>query len=289
MLLALDALSSPRPAVTVLPVERDRRPIVVNDDGAVASRVEEEILYREALLRGLDLNDRGIRHRIVEKMRFLSADGDAASDEELYRQAIELGLDRDDVVVRRVLTEKMRRIIMSSVEIAEPTDTDLRVFMERERSRFEQPPRASFSHLFFSRQKRGGHLESDAEAALASLTSMPREPEPAGDPFPHGRSFEARSPDALAKLFGTDFAERVFTLETGDWTGPVTSAYGLHLVRVSDIQRGGLPRLNSVRRQLALGVEHERRKEEYRKVLEQLRGLYPVEIDRSASGGRDAG
>jgi len=50
----------------------------------VRQAVDEEVLYREALARGLDRDDRSVRHRVVEKMRFLTArpDDDAGV---LYR------------------------------------------------------------------------------------------------------------------------------------------------------------------------------------------------------------
>src|SRR5438132_13989200 len=49
-------------------------PTPSEEQALAAQAIDDEILYREALVRGLDRNDRSVRYRLAEKMRFL-ADG----------------------------------------------------------------------------------------------------------------------------------------------------------------------------------------------------------------------
>src|SRR5207249_154686 len=80
------------------------------------------LLFREALARGLDRNDRSVRNWLVEQMRVLS-DDTMDDAERLYVRARKLGLDRTDVVVRRILVQKMRLLAARTGE-RRPTDTE---------------------------------------------------------------------------------------------------------------------------------------------------------------------
>ena len=46
--------------------------------------------------------------------------------------------------------------------------------------------------------------------------------------------FVQETPFEVERLFGKSFAEKLFTLETNTWLGPIESGYGLHLVRISE-------------------------------------------------------
>src|SRR5262245_36779972 len=90
----------------------------------VARDADEEMLYREALLLGLDRGDRAVKWRIVDKMHFLY--GDAAGDpESAYRRGMALGLQRDDVVVRNALVTKMRLLAKAASRSEEPSGSAL--------------------------------------------------------------------------------------------------------------------------------------------------------------------
>jgi parvulin-like peptidyl-prolyl isomerase len=54
----------------------------------------------------------------------------------------------------------------------------------------------------------------------------------------------------VASLFGDAFAARVFSLEPGQWHGPVASGYGFHLVRISQRQAAQPRPFDEVRPQL---------------------------------------
>src|SRR5262249_3652597 len=87
--------------------ETGLQPKAADEVALIEKAVEEELLYREAVARGLDRNDRSVRNWLIEQMRGL-ADDDASDEETLYAQARALELDRKDLVVRRILVQKMR-------------------------------------------------------------------------------------------------------------------------------------------------------------------------------------
>jgi parvulin-like peptidyl-prolyl isomerase len=70
----------------------------------------------------------------------------------------------------------------------------------------------------------------------------------------------------LAKLFGRAFASEVFTLEPGNWYGPLLSGYGTHLLYVHELREGTLPAFEEISD--VVKVDWEKKK------LEELNDLY---------------
>jgi len=247
--------------------------------------IEEEVLYREALARGLHLGDRSIRYRLIQKMSFLASE-EEADEEDLYRQALELDLGREDVVIRRLLIHKIRFVMKLSSGVGEPTDVELLAYLERNRDRYLQPALISFTQVFLSAEEHGESLASEARRLLARIRADSVRPGTGvalGDRFPLGHEFRLRSQKALEKTFGSEFARTVFGLDREYWSGPVRSGYGLHLVWVAEIRPARLPALEDVRARVAGALIHEERERRYREMLAQLRRQYDVRVERATA------
>ena len=250
-------------------------------EALLASEVDDELLYREAVALGLDRDDTSIRYRILQKMRFIS-DSPGRSDDDLVREGRELGLDRDDLVIRRVLAQKMRLLAQQPARneaIDEPT---LNAYLDSHRELYRQPPRITLSHVFLSRDRRGASLESDATAMLEDLRARGAGPDESihyGDPFPVGRQVHAQSERQLEKLFGHEFAVKALDLPAKTWSGPVPSAYGLHLVYVEERIPGRDPPLSEVRTQVEQRLRAERAEQRVANFVRGLRERYEIRIE----------
>ena len=91
----------------------------------------------------------------------------------LYREALAMGLDKDDEIVKRRMAQKMQFLAEDVSAAREPTTAELRSWFEKNSARFAQPPRLSFRHLYFSPDRRGARARDDAEQALAQLAGQP--------------------------------------------------------------------------------------------------------------------
>jgi len=260
-------------------------------DRMIDAEVEEEILFREAVARGLLERDGGVQTRMIQKMLFL--EGDATIDEApaLLARAIELGLHREDIVVRRILVQKMRLVgsRLSDDQAVTPDDVEQRY--ARVRDRLRSPDRITLTQVFVSRDRPGDPLDR-ARSLLASLEARPStasEGPPQGDPFPLGHHLVGRSRSDLDRSFGAGFGEAVFegAVRTGVWQGPVESAYGFHLVLVDRVEAGSPPDLDLVADRLRLEIEEERREANLEALLSDLRARYEVRLPSAA--GSDAG
>ncbi|OFV89246.1 MAG: hypothetical protein A3J75_08625 [Acidobacteria bacterium RBG_16_68_9] len=261
-------------------------PTADDEAALIDTAIQEELLYREALARGLDRNDRSVQYRLIEKMRAVSSvpNLDPAT---LYRQALELGLDRDDAILRRMLVEKMR-LLSSAAEVV-ASESELQQFFDARREGYRQPVRVSLRHVFFSAQQDRVAAERRAVELLDVLQRQHVAAEVAvgrGDPFPLGHRFAASSAQDLARSFGPDFGRMATSLPPGTWTGPITSPYGLHLVWVDTIEPARLPPLDAVRGQVLEAYRTEQRQMRFQEFLRHLRAQYEIRVEVEAYARR---
>jgi len=263
--------------------------------GLIQDAVEAELLYREARRLHLDYRDRAIRARLVEKARAVSSDP-TMSEAALYEQALQLGFT-DDVVVRRMLLQKMRLILEEDPRPAAVTDQEIAEHLERHAERYVIPPSVSFIHIYLSERIHGDKLHADAFALLAKLDARPGPPRSAirfSDPCIDGAQLSGLTPQRLTKLFGPDFAERIFRLPIGKWSGPIPSLFGLHLVWIEQQQPRRTAAFAEVRAQVIDDILQDRSDVRYAARIERLRAMYDVRVEddalkRTAGGARAGG
>jgi parvulin-like peptidyl-prolyl isomerase len=83
----------------------------------------------------------------------------------------------------------------------------------------------------------------------------------------------------VARAFGQDFADALMKLAPGQWSGPVESSFGLHLVLVRERTDGAAAELGTVRPLVEREVLAERRKAELQALYERLLTKYVVRIE----------
>jgi peptidyl-prolyl cis-trans isomerase C len=164
------------------------------------------------------------------------------AEEMLYRQAIQLGLDRDDEIIRRRLIQKMQFLQRDMASAAAPARADLRAYYESHPTLFVTPESVSFQQLFFSAD-RGGSSAALGRAEHARAVMRGENAPPAGsrsDEFPLSIPEEPLTRDQAAGIFGTTpIVDALFATPENQWSAPVRSAFGWHLVRVTRRQAPG--------------------------------------------------
>jgi parvulin-like peptidyl-prolyl isomerase len=202
-------------------------------------------------------------------------------EEVLCREALTLGLDRDDTIVRRRLAQKMEFLTDDLVAAAEPDDAAVREFFDMHAARYAKPAQVSFRHVYFSSEKRGAKSDAAAREALAALAKGASD-EAMGDAFLHGFVFAEREAQEITALFGGEFAAQLGALREGEWSEPVASSYGLHLVRVHSRGATQPARFDTVSAKVAEDFNEERRRTTNREIFEKLRERYQVSVDEAA-------
>ncbi len=208
-------------------------------------------------------------------------------EEIFYREAIRMGLDQDDVIVRRRLAQKLEFIVQNLSIPNKPPEQDLRTFFADNAARYREPSRLSFSHVFFSFDRRP-EAAKDAETLLRELRAAEPPPEHApkrGDPCIYSFQQVGRSPRDVAKKFGRDFARALFELEPGGWRGPLRSAYGMHLVRIYDKRPPRDVELEKVRDKVIRDWRIFRRREANAETYARLSKRYDISVAEFPGSG----
>ncbi|MEJ6595418.1 peptidylprolyl isomerase [Parasphingorhabdus sp.] len=200
-------------------------------------------------------------------------------EEMLVREAERLGLSDGDTIIRRRLAQKMDFLVSDDATANDPTDAELERWFEDHRERFAAPEMRSFTHVYFSPEKHGSRIEAAAETARTRLQSG-AEWKSLGDPFIQKRSYAAVPEREVARLFGPKFATDIFKLGADQWSEPVGSAFGLHLVRIEAIDSAAQAQFASIRNEVLVAWQDEQRSNGKRAALKKLIGSYEVIIEK---------
>jgi len=202
-------------------------------------------------------------------------------EEVLYREGLAMGLDKDDTIVKRRMAQKMQFIAEDVAAARVPTSAELRAWFDKNTDKFQDPPRVSFRHLYFSPDKRGARAMGDALDALAKLAGQPEGSTLAAtlaDPFMFQEYYRDRAPDFLGKEFGPVFAVAVVKLPTGSWQGPVESGFGWHLVYVDTLVPGRVPAFEEIEGDVKTAWLSEQKATAWEKAYKDMRAKYTVLI-----------
>ncbi len=202
---------------------------------------------------------------------------DHVRTEVYYREALRLGLDQDDDVVRKRMRNKMLAIAGAEAEAAQPSDADLQALLDKDPARYAEPPRYTLEQRYV-----GDDTAANRARAAIDLAALQagRDPGIAQAPLPIPVRFTNAPAFDLATQFGDEFAAALAKAPVGQWSGPVPSGFGLHVIKVEQRAQPPQPRLADIRQRL----ENDWRDAAVRKAedahLKELLAGYDVVIKR---------
>ncbi len=193
-------------------------------------------------------------------------------EEVLVREARALSLDRDDPVIRQHLVQKMQFLLESDADAAVPTDDELSAYFQHNAEKFAIAPLVSFEQL---------QLDPDTENAETVLAALQAGSDPGafGRPSALPRDIPPVAKPVVDGTFGKGFFDRLTGLQIGRWSGPVESAYGSHLVRVSLVEPGRQPSFDEIRQQVEQDWRRTKAEEAYDALLSRYEILLPDTSD----------
>ena len=215
----------------------------------------------------------------VEELRGLV--DDYVLEEALYREGVALGVDRDDTIIRRRVRQKMEFVVEDVVELAEPTEAELEVWLAEHAQSYARPARFTFRQVYLNPERRGDALRADVERVLAKLRSDngPSDPRALGDGSLLDHAFADAGAEVVEKTFGRAFADHLKELPKEEWSGPVESAFGLHLVFVDAKTAGRIPSLAEVREAVVRDWSYAQREEASKGFYQEVLARYSVTIE----------
>lgn len=196
---------------------------------------------------------------------------DFVAEEVLYREATALGLDQDDTVIRRRLRQKMEFLIDSAASAVPAEEAELQAHLDAYPARFAKGARVAFEQVFLGDVSQTGEIEALLQALDEGV-----------DPLSLGRPTLLPFAMGLAPERGVDssFGPGFFTALASEpevrWRGPVRSAYGNHLVRVTNWQPAEAPTLAEARDAVEADWRREQAETARAETLAQLTDRYAI-------------
>ena len=207
--------------------------------------------------------------------------------EVLYREALARGYDRDDLVVRRAMQQKMEFLAASQALQEPPTEEEIEAFFALRQERYRLPAVLTFAQVYLSLDKRGVGAEQAAIDLLAQLRAEDpdaRDLASYGDTIMLETSYAGQSEREVSAAFGELFAEAVVRLPVGEWQGPVSSGYGLHLVKVVEREESRLPEWREVVGRVIGDMEFEAKASAKDQLYQEIAQNYEVVLDGQVRG-----
>lgn len=179
-------------------------------------------------------------------------------DQVLYREGVALGLQDDDLVVQRRVRQKLEVMAEEAGRQSPPSDADLQAYLSQHAERYAQPAELSFEQVFFDptihREKFDAAIASARTKLIAGVDCAT-----IGDSTLLPQHESRVSTSDIARDFGEEFAATLMSLSSGNWQGPIPSAFGVHLVRVSEHIASRPAQLGDVRTAVERDWENDRR------------------------------
>jgi peptidyl-prolyl cis-trans isomerase C len=218
-------------------------------------------------------------HRPPTAQEFQAMVEDKIKEEVLYREGLVMGLDKDDTIVKRRMAQKVQFLAEDVATAHEPSSAELKVWFEKNSSKFALPSRYSFRHVYFSPDKRGANAHDDAAKAVTRIAGQPEDSPLIGsvaDRFMFQDYYGDRTPSAIAKEFGPQFAVALEKVQPGLWQGPIESGFGWHLVFVDSVIPGRIPAFEEIESEVKTAWLGEQKAQAREKAYKSLRSKYTV-------------
>ena len=203
--------------------------------------------------------------------------------EVFYREALRMNLDHNDEIIKKRLAQKMEAVAIDLSTLMQPvTDDQLREYFHSREDLFKLPQAYAFRQVLLLPQEKTQTRVAELLAALRQTDEIP----PARQ---HKLSIPNQWPLTAAQeldgAFGENFAQRLDTLPTGQWSGPIRSGYGWHLVWIERKQEPAMPEFTQVRDFVARQYEYESGIKAQDRIFQELLAKYQVQITAEHTPG----
>jgi hypothetical protein len=203
-------------------------------------------------------------------------------EEVLVREALALSLDRDDTVIRRRLRQKIDFLTRSAAAGLEPSDQQLIGYLDANAERYRTEPSLGFQQVYLG--ETAGH---DAIKEARDALNNGAVPHSEGKAIMLPMQLPLTQRAAVDRMFGDGFFDRIEMQDPGAWSGPVQSAYGIHLVKVFEHEPAATPAYEAVRERLIQDWKEEQAdafvEAHYQRLLAQYSIAYPDDIRAGAA------
>jgi hypothetical protein len=199
----------------------------------------------------------------------------------LYREGLALGLDRDDPVVLRRIAQKVEFLADGMIPTA-PTSAEMQAWLVKNQAKYLVEPNYTLRQIYFDPSHHRERLNDDVATARRELLGGKSV---SGDSTMLPQNLKSVSEAEVVRIFGTEFAEQLLALKVGEWSVPIPSGFGVHLVELLARDARRPAKLEEVRAAVERDLIHARTEQANAAFYEKLRAGYTVRIEAAELGG----
>lgn len=192
------------------------------------------------------------------------------NEEILYREALKLELDKNDRIIKRRLAQKVEFLKQDDHQ---PSVEDIEDFYNENKSKYIVEDLFTFSHYFFSNKDNSDVKSKESLNKILNGESVD------SDPFILGNDLNLMSKNDIQKNFGNSFYENLALMDENQWSGPIASDYGFHIVFIKNKISGYVPGLNQIYQKVYSDYIIIKRRENVITFLDEIKQEYQVIIN----------
>ena len=240
----------------------------------------DEIVVDRSLVDSLRTNFQGTWQRMPSDAELQGLIDAWVRTEILYREGMALGLDRNDPQLRQRIVQKMS-LMAGALSMPAPTDDQLQMWLDAREQDYQREATYTFRQVFFDPGRHPAPLDGLIAQARSAL-EQGQGASAVGDATHLPESMAAVTLARIGRTFGDDFAAALAGAAVGSWQGPLPSAFGVHLVYVSEATPAARPSLADVRSAVARDYQAAQRRHSGDAFYDALRERYKVRVDAEA-------
>jgi hypothetical protein len=211
---------------------------------------------------------------------------DFVIEEILYRQALAMGMDKNDAMIRRRLRQKMEFVTTDAVTLFDASDDELDQYLRAHPEKFARDPVYSFEQIYINADGSSEEVQARLSAIQQQLHGDTAD---LGDRTLLPREFNQATAFSVDRTFGENFATQLDALSLNQWSQPLRSGLGIHLVKLSSRQASELPVLSEVRAVVLREWQNDKNQSVKAALLENLLAQYQIDVQWPGADARNAG
>ena len=193
-------------------------------------------------------------------------------EEILYREALLLGLDKEDRIIKRRLAQKISFLKEESIPNI-PSKDEILKYYDDNKDKYFVDQTFTFTHLFYSSEN---NSEERAENAYKDII---KGFDVNADPFFLGKNFVNKTLININSDFGKNFGDYFQNFTINEWSEPIESPFGHHLIYVTNKNDGYYPDITLIYKKVEMDLLQDKRDQAVKKFIDEVKTEYKVYIN----------
>ncbi len=193
---------------------------------------------------------------------------DYIKEEVLFKEALSKGLNKNDNTIKLHLAKKMQYVLDDLSVVPAPSEDDLKNFLKNNTNLFKESGSISFNQVVFTKTE-------DIQEANTFLKRLKSSKSSKKSTIGKKVELDQKS---IKKIFGTEFAKKIFSLPLHTWQGPIKTKHGLHLVFIHSKSDGKVPELSKIKDRVKYQYKKKKQEELNKKFYNNLAKRYEIII-----------